>query len=175
MGTFLPGLPETNEYHPALAGYVAKAGSAQDPIAALSTQLDEVCKMLDGLPVEKRLHRYAEGKWSIQQVLHHLIDCERVFAYRALRVARNDNTQLPGFDENLFAEFAASEDCSWDELIEEFVHVRKSTILLLRHLKPDSWTYVGNANGSPITVRAIAQVMIGHTTHHIGIVQERYL
>src|SRR5258708_39314474 len=102
MSTFIPGTPLPGEYSAFAAGYVGKAQSYADPVQKLSDQLNEVLDLLRDLPADKQLHRYGTGKWSVMEVLGHITDAERIFAYRALRVARNDQTPLPGFDENLY-------------------------------------------------------------------------
>lgn len=175
MVTFEPGFPETSEYGGGFASYIAKARGVTDPAAALATQLDELLALLAPLDTARQNYRYAEGKWTVKEVLGHLIDCERVFAYRALRIARNDQTPLPGFDENLFAAESGHARCDWAELIDEFTHVRKATILMLRHLPLEAWTRLGTSNDTPVSVRALVYVMIGHVTHHADILRERYL
>lgn len=175
MSSFAPGFPEASEHSAGLSGYLGKARGVTDPIGALAAQLDEVKALLGPLDASKQDHRYAEGKWTIKEVLGHLIDCERVFAYRALRIARNDKTPLPGFDENLFAAESDHARCDWAELLEEFAHVRRASISMLRHLPKEAWTRTGTSNDSPLSTRAVAFVMIGHVTHHLDIVRERYL
>ncbi len=175
MGSFEPGFPETTEYGDGSAGYIAKAKGVLDPVAALTAQLAEVTTLLESLDAAKRDHRYAEGKWTVKEVLGHLIDCERVFAYRTLRIARNDQTPLPGFDENLFAGEAGHARCDWSTLLEEFIEVRRSSILMLRHLPPDAWARLGTTNSQPVSARALVYIMIGHVTHHLEILKERYL
>lgn len=175
MTAFHPGVPDSSEYKAAFAGYVAKGQTGSDPIEGLSRQLTEALTLLRGLEPARRLHRYAPGKWSIQQLLGHLTDTERVFAYRALRIARADQTPLPPFDENLFADAAEADACDWNRLVEEFEHVRRANILLFENLPRAAWTRMGTASGAPISVRALAYIMIGHVTHHLEILRERYL
>jgi len=175
MTAFLPGVPEPGEYHPAFVGYVEKARRFADPVAALATQGDDFLALLRTLPAEKRLYRYARGKWSVQQLLGHITDAERVFAYRALRIGRADQTPLPGFDENPWAMAAEAERCDWGELIEEFAMVRRATILLLRHFPEAAWMRSAVVNGAPLSVRALAYILHGHVEHHIDILRERYL
>ena len=120
-------------------------------------------------------HRYAEGKWSIKQVLHHLSDAERVFSYRAMRIARNDKTPLPSFDENAYVVAAEADGLEWSALLSEFESVRQSTLQMLRNSPEAAWTRLGVASGNPISVRALVLIMYGHVAHHLGIVRERYL
>jgi uncharacterized damage-inducible protein DinB len=130
---------------------------------------------LNSVPREKYDYRYAPGKWSIKQVLQHIIDAERVFAYRALRFARKDETALPGFDENLFADNAKTENRSWSELVEECKAVRLSSRLMFTSFDEEQLNAKGTASGSGNYVLGWAYILLGHVTHHINIVEERYL
>jgi uncharacterized damage-inducible protein DinB len=175
MTTFQPGVPATDEYSPAAAGYVGKAGAVADPLGKLDDQLAEVLSLLEPLDEAQQLHRYAPGKWSVKDMLGHMIDTERIFAYRALRIARADATPLPGFEQDDYVAAAGTEACEWSELLEEFQHVRRASILLLRHLPEAAWMRRGVASNHPVTVRALAYIIIGHVTHHLDILRERYL
>ncbi len=171
---FIPGVPESHEFSPWFAGYVDKARSFADPVQKLAEQMAEALSLFGSLPPDKHLHRYAPGKWSVQEVLGHLIDAERIFAYRTLRIARNDQTPLAGFDENQYVIASETEHCDWKELLEEWEHVRRASILLLAHLPEGAWTRMGTSNGEPISVRALAYIMVGHVAHHLLILRERY-
>jgi uncharacterized damage-inducible protein DinB len=175
MSAFLPGLPQPGEYNPSFAGYVNKARPFAAPVQKLGEQLRELLSLLRPLEPTHQHHRYASGKWSVKELLGHLIDTERIFAYRALRVARGDPTPLPSFDQDPYVAAAEADRCDWNELLEEFEHVRRASILLLRHLPETAWTRTGTASGAPITVRALAHIMIGHVEHHLDILRERYL
>ena len=137
--------------------------------------------LIYSLPEEKLSFRYAENKWSIKEILVHLIDDERIFAYRALRYARNDRTPLHGFEENGYAKFSCADDRSLDGIFEEYWAVRNATILLFQNLPEDSFMRSGggiDVDGSIInfrTVRALAYHIAGHELHHIKIIKERYL
>lgn len=171
-----PGNPEANEYGAFFAGYIGKAQSiTENPIAALELQLDDALMLLLPLAEEKQSHRYAEGKWSLKQVIGHLTDAERIFSYRAMRVARNDQTPMAKFDENSYVANADADQVDWKSLLEEFELTRNSTIQMLRNLPNAAWTRVGVASGAPISVRAMVLIMYGHVAHHMGIVRERYL
>ena len=135
----------------------------------------EVPALLRPLDAQKQLHRYAPGKWSIKDVLGHLIDTERVMAYRALRIGRGDQTPLPSFEEDDFAAAAEADRADWNGLLDEFDAVRRSTILMLRRLPQPAWSQMGTASNHPISVRALAYVMIGHVAHHLELVRDRYL
>jgi hypothetical protein len=175
MPSFNPGIPQSGEYNPAFAGYVGKAQSFADPVQKLDEQRRELLSLLRPLSGEQQLHRYAPEKWSVKQVLGHLIDTERVFAYRALRVARGDQTPLPSFEHDDYVAASEVESSDWVELLEEFDHVRQASTLLLRHLPETAWRRSGTASGAPVTVRALAYIMIGRVEHHLEILRQRYL
>ncbi len=170
-----PGFPQNTEFAPQFAGYIANVTNVTDPLLKMEDQLDEVTFLLNNLDPARRLFRYAPDKWSIQQLLGHLIDTERIFAYRALRIARSDQTPLPGFDENAYVVSAQAEGVDWSQLLYEFAAVRRSNILMLRNLPATAWTRIGVVNAAPISVRALAYIMAGHVVHHVNILQERYL
>lgn len=121
------------------------------------------------------MHRYEPGKWSIKELLGHLIDSERIFTYRALRFARNDHAPLSGFDQDPYVAEANFDQRPWSELVAEFEHLRRSTILFFRGLKPESETRFGVANNASITVRALGYAIAGHELHHMRILREKYL
>lgn len=174
MSRFLPGVPGPGEYGPFFAGYVAKAQPCADPFEKLDHQLNELVSLLRPLDEEMQRHRYAPGKWSVTEMLGHVIDAERIFAYRALRIGRSDQTPLPGFDENTYVQAAEVESCNWDLLLDEFIHVRRASILMLSRMPEAAWTRTGTANGTSITLRALVYIMIGHVAHHMDILRERY-
>jgi hypothetical protein len=118
--------------------------------------------------------RYAPGKWSVKEVVCHLADAERVFAYRALSIARGDQTPLPGFDENAWAPQSGADARPIGDLLDEFTAVRAATVRLLRGLDAPAWSRSGTASGKPVTVRALAYIMAGHELHHLSILKERY-
>ena len=108
-------------------------------------------------------------------MLQHLIDAERISTYRALRIARNDRTALPGWDENLYAPASEAENVDWGELVTEFARVREATIPLFRHIPAAAWARTGTANNVTFSVRALAWITIGHVEHHVSLIRERYL
>jgi uncharacterized damage-inducible protein DinB len=132
-------------------------------------------RFLETIPVEKHDYKYADGKWSIREVLQHIIDAERVFAYRALRFARKDATPLPGFDENLFAAAAKAGKRSWDKLVEEFKVVRRSSELLFQSFDEEQLQANGISSDKPNYVLALGFTIVGHAAHHQKITKERYL
>jgi hypothetical protein len=127
------------------------------------------------VPEEKLSYRYAEGKWTIKEIMAHLIDDERIYAYRALRFARNDQTELPGFDQDDYAIESAANERSLDDLLEEFAAVRRSTIALFNSFDERVWTRSGVASGNVMSVRAAAYHIAGHELRHLNIIKERYL
>lgn len=143
--------------------------------AILARQLPDTIALVEGLPDDRALHRYAPGKWSVKEVLGHLADAERVFAYRLLRFARGDDTPLPGFDENVYVPAGCFDARPLADLIEELRAVRAGTVALVRGLPPGALDRGGTASGVALTARAAAWVIAGHELHHRHILQERYL
>jgi hypothetical protein len=165
--------PGETEYAPFYAGYVALVPEA-GILEALEGQVDEVLALAGRVPAEKELHRYAEGKWSLRQVMGHLVDAERVFGYRAFCFSRGEKAALPSFDENAYVAAARSDASPLRELAEEFALVRRSNLVVLRRLEAGEWARAGTASGHSVTVRALAWIMAGHPRHHLKIVRERY-
>lgn len=159
-----------NWYH----GYI-KMVQEDNLSAAFSNKDNNLIAFLDSIPESKLDYRYAEGKWTIKEVLQHIIDAERVFAYRALRFARKDQTPLPGFDENLFAENSKASTRKWNDLMEEFKCVRRSSEMFFNSLDEDQLEANGISSNTPIYVRALGYIIIGHPLHHQKILKERYL
>src|SRR5262245_47319922 len=166
--------PEAAEYAPHFEKYIALVPDG-DLMNLLEAQPEEVRRTLSGVSEERAGHRYAEGKWSIRQVIGHLADSERVFGYRALCVARGEQAGLPGFDENQYVANAPFDSVPLAELIRELEVVREGHVRLLRRLAPEAWLRTGTANAKAISVRALAFVMVGHVRHHLVILRERYL
>lgn len=124
---------------------------------------------------ERSTYRYAPGKWTIKALLQHVIDAERIFAYRALAFARQDKTHLPGFDENSYADNSHADNRSWQSLLEEFKTVRKSTYQLFKSFTPGDLKQTGYANENQQSVLALGFIILGHAYHHINILETRYL
>jgi len=172
--------PETTEYAPFYAGYVAKATEAAaqhngDLIKAMQTAHRALQELLGSLSDERAQYRYAPGKWSIKDLVGHLTDAERIFCYRALRFARGDVQELPGFDENLYAEQSNAAERSIHDLLAEFAVVRAGTLALLKSFTPAMVSKTGVASKHPMSVRALAYIMAGHEIHHYNVIKERYL
>jgi hypothetical protein len=166
--------PERGEYDAYYEQYVSRV--PEDRIVpVLSAQPGELKDLLAGLPEERGAYAYADGKWTIKELLGHLIDGERIFAYRALRISRGDKTPIEGFDQDGYIENAHANERSFADLLHEFGLVRESTVMLFDHLKPEMWRWSGTANDVEISVRALAWIMAGHVRHHAAILKERYL
>jgi uncharacterized damage-inducible protein DinB len=146
-----------------------------DPLHAIETQLDEYQTVLSAITEEKSLYRYAPGKWSIRQVLNHLSDTERVFAFRALWFARGFDSPLPSYEQEIAAAGARADTVCWAAHVEEFKRIRLATLSLFRNLPDEAWMRSGIASGNPFTVRALAFLTAGHVTHHFRILREKYL
>ena len=123
----------------------------------------------------KHEFRYAEGKWTIKDIILHLIDAERIFAYRALRIARNDNTALPGFEENDYVVAANANNREYESLLAEYETVRNATISLFETFSSEDLLRLGTASNNSVSVRAIGYIMLGHELHHKNVILERYL
>jgi hypothetical protein len=145
-----------------------------DVLSHLRGQVEQTCALLAGLGADQAAHRYAPGKWSVRQVIGHLCDTERVMAYRALRFARGDATELPGFDENLFASNGGFDARAMTDLAAELRTVRAATVALFQRLDAAAGMRGGIANGNRMSVRSLAFVIAGHERHHVGILRERY-
>lgn len=164
-----------NEFAPFYANYINKAMFFKDIVAGLKTQEEEIVSFLKNIPLEKQDFRYAEGKWTIKDVLLHIIDVERIFSYRALRISRNDSTPIPGFEENDYVSFANANSRSFESLIEEYISVRKATISLFSSFTEEQYMRIGVASNNAVSVRALGYIILGHEKHHILVVEERYL
>jgi hypothetical protein len=165
--------PEASEYAPFYAGYVARVAEP-DVLGALERQKDEIGALARSVPAGRESFRYAEGKWSIREVLGHLVDGERVFGYRAFCFSRGEQAPLPSFDENQYVAVAGADRIPLAELASEFATVRASNLAFLRRLSAEEAARVGTASGKPISVRALAYIMAGHPRHHVAVLRERY-
>ena len=174
MTTATIARPEETEYAPYYGKYIALVPDG-DLIDVLAGQIEDTARLVGGVAERDAGYRYADGKWSIKEVLGHLADAERVFAYRALRFARGDATPLPGFDENAFVAHARFDARRLGELVGELRAVRAATVALFAGLAPDELARRGVANQTEMSVRAIAYVIAGHERHHGAILRERYL
>jgi len=174
MTTLRASRPGTDEFPPYFATYVDKVPDG-DVVVALERGISRTRELLAPLAEERAGFRYQEGKWSIKEVVDHLSDAERVFAFRLLTFARGDAGPLPAFDENIYVPAAESDTRPFQQILEEFTRVRAATIALLQGLPPGAWDRRGVANGKTSSVRALAWIIAGHEIHHRKVLEERYL
>ncbi|MDB4916535.1 MAG: DinB family protein [Gemmatimonadetes bacterium] len=174
MSTSLRARPDAGEFPAFYAKYVALVPDG-DIVTVHRAMAEELRTALAAIPEEKGGFRYAEDKWTVRTLIGHMIDAERIFAYRALRLARGDATPLPGFEENDFAKTAGSDSRTVADLVSEMVAVRDCTMRLFASLPDEAWTRRGTVNNGDISVRAIAYVSAGHAAHHLQILRELYL
>jgi len=165
--------PAPSEFDPSYADYVAEI-DGDDALAVLSSQLARTERMLGALTDARANGRYAPDKWSVKQVVGHLCDNERIYAYRALRFARGDATPLANFDENLYAQTGRFDHRAIADLLDEFRSVRAATISLFASFDPEALDRVGVARGLSMSVRALGWIALGHVEHHLGVLRARY-
>ena len=166
--------PSTTTYPEYFQRYISQV-KEDDLKMAFKNQMPAAEIFLQSIGEELSKKKYAEGKWTIKEVLQHVIDAERVFSYRAMCFARKEQHILPSFDENNYALNSNANNREWGNLIEEFVAVRKSTEYLYKSFTDDALNSTGKASDYTITVAAIGFVTVGHANHHIRIIQERYI
>ena len=165
--------PAASEYAEFYKGYVDRVPEG-DVVASLRDGQDRMKEMLGTLPESIGEHRYAEGKWTVRTVIGHMIDAERIFSYRALRIARGDTTPLPGFEENGFAAAAGSDDRRLVDLVTELLVVRDGTTRLFASLPEAAWSRTGTASNAKVSVRGLAFITAGHALHHLSVLKDRY-
>ena len=168
------GKPASSEYLAYYGKYVSLVPDG-DILTILSKQIEETTGLLNSIPESRGGLRYAPDKWSIKELVGHLIDTERIFAYRALRFARNDKTPLPGYEQDDYVSNSSFDSYALADLASEFKSVRQSTAFLFKHLEPNAWMRKGLANNGEASVRALAHIIAGHELHHRGILSTRYL
>lgn len=165
---------DSSEYHEYYAPYLKVLGET-DLLPALEKGREELLFVLQTIPKNKLAYSYAEGKWTVAELIMHLMDAERVFQYRALRFARGDTTELPGFDQDSYVPQSGASGRTREQLMTEFKAIRGSTISLFRSFNEELLLRVGVASGAKMSVRALGFVISGHQAHHLKILQERYL
>jgi uncharacterized damage-inducible protein DinB len=170
----ISGRPDPSEHAPYYGKYIALV-EGRDAVAALELSTRESDALLRSITEERSHHRYAPEKWSLREVFVHVSDVERVFAYRALRVARGDDTPLEGFDPDTWMHRAGADARPWAEIAREVESVRASTLTLFHSLPAEAWTRVGTADDNPVSVRALAFMIAGHEAHHRQVIAEKYL
>ena len=166
--------PEKNEYAPHYETYIGKVPD-RDIFDLLSQQIKTVQDVFKNISEEKSLFGYAQGKWTIKQLLGHVNDVERIFAYRALRFSRNDKTALPGFEQDEFINQSNFNNVKLSDLVDEFVKMRESNIAMFKNFSEEMWTRRGTASKNEMSTRAVPYVLFGHAQHHLDILKERYL
>ena len=174
MTTLTISRPEETEYLSYYGKYVSLVPN-DNILEVLSSQLDETLALLRSVSETRAGFRYADGKWSIKELVGHIIDTERIFAYRALRFARNDRTPLPGYEQDDYIRNASFDACTLADLAAEFESVRRSTLFLFKHLDTDAWMRKGPASEAEVSVRALAYIIAGHELHHREILRDKYL
>lgn len=165
--------PNPDEHHEYFTRYIDRV-KAKDVLREMEDQVERVCDVVGAFGEAGAKHRYAEGKWSVKEIIGHLSDAERVFTYRATAFARGDETSLPGMDENAWVARANFDRVPLDSLLDELAAVRAASVLLFRNLGPDELARRGVGNGWTLSVRAVPWLIVGHTDHHLGIIEERY-
>src|SRR5262245_10187520 len=166
--------PQASEYGAYYETYI-RLVPEEDVLAALAQQNEVTLATLREVSEQASLQRYAPGKWSLRELVGHLTDAERIFSYRGLRFARNDRTELPGFDQDPYVAAAGFDRIPWPELLEQFRLGRQANILLFRGLAEEAWMRSGVASQKEMSVRAVAYTIVGHERHHLKVVRERYL
>ena len=174
MPAYTAARPGADEYPAYFEGYVSLV-PAGDLLQTLTRQIADTLAALRGVTEERASASYAPGKWTVKQLAGHVADGERVFAYRALCIARGDTAPLPGMDQNVYVEHANFDARTLSSLADELARVRASTLDLLGHLDEPAWLRRGTANGSEMSVRALAHIIAGHEAHHLKVLRERYL
>lgn len=166
--------PESTECAPYYSNYISLV-DGNDVLPTLSSQPAAVRALVADLPEEKGTHAYADGKWTIKELLSHIIDGERIFSYRVLRISRGDITPIEGFEQDGYIETSNANNRSFADLLDEFELQRRSNMLLVGNISDEGSRRMGTASDNPVSVRALTYVMAGHVTHHINILRERYL
>jgi hypothetical protein len=166
--------PEKAEYDAYYEGYVSLVDEG-GLLSSLAAQPQMLADLFEDMPDERGSHAYAEGKWTIKELLGHINDGERMFAYRVLRISRGDVTPIEGFEQDGYNENAHSNSRKIADLLEEFRLLRTANMFMLNNLNEQDWLRIGTASGLPVSVRALAYIMAGHVAHHVNILRERYL
>ena len=166
--------PAQGEFLPYYEKYIVLV-PAGDVVSTLDTQMGDTQALLRGLPASTSTYRYAPDKWSVNEVIGHLIDSERIFSGRALRFARNDATPLPGFEQDDYVQNSNADAYPLAELASELDAVRRATVFLFKHLDEPAWMRRGTASNGEVSVRALAYIIAGHELHHREILHTRYL
>ncbi len=162
------------EKTPAYAWSYTNKLEQDDLIQALVDTLEQTSLVVGALPAEKEDYAYAEGKWTVKQLLEHILDTERILAYRALRFSRRDDTPLEGFDEDNYAKYSNAANRSLAAVLQEYIAVRTSTILLYKSMTEEMLDFYASANGQQHCARTLGWFLAGHNFHHLNVLKERY-
>ncbi|MGV6845296.1 MAG: DinB family protein [Lutibacter sp.] len=164
----------TSEFAPFYKDYIYSLGTV-GLFEILTVSHQNILKTLTNLPEEKLNYSYTTGKWSIKEILQHLIDAERILSYRALRFSRNDQTEIPGYNEDFYVKNSNGKTRNIESLLKEFTLVRNATIALFESFSVEMLTNIGVANNSNMSVRALGFIIAGHQMHHLKVIKEKYL
>lgn len=171
--SYLTIRPAADEYGEYYDRYIRLIPAGYAPLQQLRTQQADVHALLDGLSDPQARFRYAPGKWSIKETLVHIMDTERIFAYRALRIARGDDQPLPGFDQDAYAPNSGADERPLADVLREYDAVRAATLALFDSFQAEAYDRRGTASGMPVSVRALAYMLAGHEAHHLQLWRER--
>jgi MOSC domain-containing protein YiiM len=166
--------PGADEFHPNFARYIARVPDLDDAGRALELQREQVIVKLAGLKGERASFRYAPDKWSVTEIMGHLADSERIFAYRLLRIGRGDDTPLAGYDDPSYVRAGAFERRPFTDVLDEWAAARKATLLMVRGMPSEAWTRRGRANNDVVSARALVYIILGHVDHHLAVLADRY-
>jgi hypothetical protein len=167
------GKPTETEYAPSHVLYLTLVPE-NDAVAVLEREADSLAKLADRLAPERETYAYAPGKWTVRQVIGHLIDAERAFGYRIFAVSRGEAAPLPGFEENSYVANAPYAETPLAALLAELAAVRAGNLFLLRAIPDPAWRRIGTANGKTVSARALVYVLAGHFRHHANVLRDRY-
>lgn len=174
MREVVAGRPEAGEYDGYYASYIDRV-KGEDVVSVLEAQVEELASLLAGIEPSTAARACAPGKWTFAEVIGHLVDSERIFGTRAVRIARGDATPQPGFDQDAYVADARFGERPLEDLADELLALRRANLAMFRNLDPVRWRRTGTANGVPVSVRALAWILAGHAAHHVAVLRERYL
>jgi hypothetical protein len=166
--------PTPNQYPLYFDRYISLV-EAPDCFEAFKQQAEWIPGFMNSISEEQSRFAYAPGKWTIKELLQHIIDCERIFCYRALCIARKETVSLPGFDEDAYAAASNANDRTWKSLTDEFLLLRKTTEILFESFSDEALSFSGLSNNNPITVNSIGFILVGHMIHHVDVIRAKYL
>ncbi len=167
--------PTPDEYADFYSDYIQRAVAKGDVIAALPQQIADIRSALGKLTDKQARFRNGPEEWSIKEIVSHLIDTERVFSYRLLRISRNDKTPLPGFEQEDYVREAGADELAFDDLLNEFEFLRRANMLAIKNISEEAAARVGSASGAAVSARALIHMLVGHVEHHMASLQEKYL